>query len=67
MPQAEQALLSTEAAYSTGGANVLDLLDGQRLLLDVRLGLARLHADYLVTLADLERATGSAIPEEGPP
>lgn len=67
VPQAEQALLSTEAAYSTGGADVLDLLDGQRLLLDVRLGLARLHADYFLTLADLERATGSAIPEEAPP
>ena len=66
LPQAEQALLSTEAAYSTGGADVLDLLDGGRMLLDVRLGLARLHADYFATLADLERATGFEIPEEEP-
>ena len=66
LPQAEQALLSTEAAYSTGGADVLELLDGGRMLLDVRLGLARLHADYFATLADLERATGVAIPEENP-
>ena len=66
LPQAEQALLSTETAYSTGGADALDLLDGGRMLLDVRLGLARLHADYFATLADLERATGFAIPEEDP-
>ena len=66
LPQAEQALLSTEAAYSTGGADVIDLLDGGRMLLDVRLSLARLHTDYFSTLADLERATGSAIPGEDP-
>ena len=66
LPQAEQALLSTEAAYSTGGADVIDLLDGGRMLLDVRLGLARLHADHFSTLADLERASGAAIPEEDP-
>ena len=66
LPQAEQALISTEAAYSTGGADVLDLLDGGRLLLDVRLGLSRLHADYFVALADVERAAGSPVPEEAP-
>ncbi len=66
LPQAEQALLATEATYSTGETGVLDLLDGGRMLLDVRLGLARLHADYFATLADLERATGFAIPEADP-
>ncbi len=65
-PQAEQALSAAEAAYTTGGAGVLDLMDGQRVLLEVRLGLARLDADHRKALADLERVVGTAIPE-GPP
>lgn len=61
LPQTEQALYSTEAAYSTGTAGVLDLLDGERRLLDVRLGLARIRTDYMKALADLERAVGSPV------
>lgn len=63
LPQAKHALRTSEDAYSTGAAGVLDLLDSERMLLDIRLGLARLHADYLRTLADLERAVGGPIPE----
>lgn len=66
VPQAEQALQSTRAAYSNGTLGVVSLLDVQRMLLDVRLGLARLHADYFDAMADLERAIGSAVPEEDP-
>ena len=40
IPQAQQSLQSAEAAYSTGGLGVLDLLDSERVLLEVRLGLA---------------------------
>lgn len=64
LPQTEQALYSTEAAYSTGTAGVLDLLDGERRLLDVRLGLARLGTDYMKAMADLERAVGSPVAGE---
>ena len=64
LPQTEQALYSTEAAYSTGTAGVIDLLDGERKLLDVRLGLARLETDYMKALADLERAVGSPVAGE---
>ncbi len=66
VPQAEQALESTEAAYSNGTIEVTGLLDIQRTLLDVQLGLARLQADYLKAVADLERAIGTAVPEEVP-
>ncbi len=66
LPQAEQALQSTETAYAGGTTGVLDLLDGERTLLEVRLGLARLETDYLKALADMERAIGSAFPEEKP-
>ena len=64
LPQAEQAQSSTEADYAGGGADALDLLDGQRLLLDVRLGLAQLRTDYYKALADLERVAGTAVPEK---
>ena len=64
LPQAEQALHSAEEAYSTGAAGVLDLLDSEEVLLDVRLGLARLKTDYMKALADMERAIGSPFPEE---
>ncbi|MDE0055710.1 MAG: TolC family protein [Gammaproteobacteria bacterium] len=64
LPQAEQALRSTEEAYSTGTTGVLELLDSEEVLLDVRLGLARLEADYMKTLAEVERAIGSAFPAE---
>ncbi len=64
LPQAEQALRSTEEAYSTGTTGVLELLDSEEVLLDVRLGLARLETDYMKTLAEMERAVGSAFPLE---
>lgn len=64
VPQAEQALESTLAAYANGTVEVTGLLDIQRTLLDVRLGLARLQADYLKAVADLERVIGAAVPEE---
>ncbi len=64
VPQAEQALESTLAAYANGTVEVTGLLDIQRTLLDAQLGLARLQADYLKAVADLERAIGAAVPEE---
>lgn len=60
LPQAEQALTSTEAAYSTGTVGVLDLLDSERVLLEVRLGLAQLTSDYMKALAEMERAVGTS-------
>ena len=41
---------------------MLDLLDGERVLLEVRLMIARYRSDYLVALADLERAIGVRFP-----
>lgn len=62
VPQAEQALRATEEAYATGTTGVLDLLNSEEVLLDVRLGLARLQADYMQALADMERAIGAPFP-----
>jgi cobalt-zinc-cadmium efflux system outer membrane protein len=66
MPQARQSLQSAEAAYSTGSLGVLDLLDSERVLLEVRLGLAQYTSDYMKSLADLERAIGAPFPEVKP-
>ena len=63
LPQARQALRSTEAAYSTGNLEVLDLLDSERVLLNVQLGLAQFESDYMKALAEMERAIGSQFPE----
>ncbi len=63
LPQAEQSLRSAEAAYSTGTLGVLDLLDSERVLLNVRLGLAQLTSEFMKSLADMERAIGAPFPE----
>ena len=62
VPQAEQALKATEEAYATGTTGVLDLLDSEEVLLEVRLGLARLEADYMRALAEMEYAIGAPFP-----
>ena len=62
IPQAEQALESTVAAYSTGQLKSLDLIDSERFLLSVRLAHARLKSDYLKALTEIERAIGAAFP-----
>jgi outer membrane protein, heavy metal efflux system len=62
LPQAREAQDSTEAAYQTGQVSVLDLLDSERVLLDVRLANERQRVDYLVAQAELERAVGVRFP-----
>ena len=63
VPQSESALASTESAYETGQLGALELLDSERVLLDIRLAQARLGADYLKALARLELALGTRFPE----
>jgi cobalt-zinc-cadmium efflux system outer membrane protein len=63
IPQSEETLRSTEAAYETGQLGVLDLLDSERTLLNVRLVNARYYSDLLSALANLERAIGTQFPE----
>jgi cobalt-zinc-cadmium efflux system outer membrane protein len=60
-PQAEEALRSVEVAYSSGSAGALDLVDAERVLLDVRIGTARARADYWIALAHLEGAVGAPL------
>ena len=59
--QAEQSLLSAEAGYSTGSQSALDLLDAERVLLDVRTGTERNRANYAIAIAQLEGAVGEPL------
>jgi cobalt-zinc-cadmium efflux system outer membrane protein len=59
--QADQSLRSAEAGYAAGTANALDLLDAERVLLDVRIASARARTDYAVALAQLEGAVGAPL------
>ena len=65
--QAEESLSSAEDAYSAGSASALDLLDAERVLLDVRTSTARARADYAITLALLEGAVGEPLDPGRPP
>ena len=59
--QAEQSLRSAEAGYAAGTLNSLDLLDAERVLLEVRTAIERSGADYAIALARLEGAVGEPL------
>jgi cobalt-zinc-cadmium efflux system outer membrane protein len=59
--QADQSLRSAEAGYGSGSLNSLDLLDAERVLLDVRTATERARADYAIALARLEGAVGEPV------
>ncbi len=61
LAQAEEALSSSEAAYTTGKLNALDLLDAEHVLFEVRTAAARTRADHAIALAKLEGAVASSI------
>ena len=52
--QASQSLRSAESAYAAGTADALDLLDAERVLLQVRIAAERIRADLDVAVARLE-------------
>jgi outer membrane protein TolC len=62
VPQAEEALASAEAAYTTNRQSLLDLLDAERVLFQARLTYSRLLADQWIALADLEYGLGRSFP-----
>jgi cobalt-zinc-cadmium efflux system outer membrane protein len=58
MPQSEQTLEVSRAAYQTDRVDFLALIDNQRVLLDVQHSYYRALSDFEQALADLERAVG---------
>ena len=65
IPQTEEALRATETAYETGQLGVLELLDSERSLIDVRSLRARYLSDLLIAMTALERAIGTRVPRSG--
>jgi cobalt-zinc-cadmium efflux system outer membrane protein len=61
--QAEQSLRSAESGYAAGNLNSLDLLDAERVLLDVRTGIERARADHAIAVARIEGAIGVPLDE----
>jgi cobalt-zinc-cadmium efflux system outer membrane protein len=59
--QAEQSLRSAEAGYAAGQLNALDLLDAERVLLEIRTSAARTLADYDTAVARLEGAVAGPV------
>lgn len=62
IPQAEESLASAESSYKTGRLGVLDLLDAERVLFQIRLAQHRQIADYWIALAALEETMARPIP-----
>ncbi len=63
IPQAEQTLQSTIAAYQTGKTDFLMLLDSYRMLLMSKLDYYMAKMNYLSSQAALEQAVGLSIAE----
>ena len=62
--QAQEALRSAESGYAAGAVGALDLLDAERVLLEVRIATARSRADYQITWSRLEGAVGAPLAAE---
>ncbi len=63
IPQARQSMESAESGYVTGIVSFLDLLDAERVLLNIQFGYWRAYTDYLKDISDLERAVGIQLPQ----
>jgi outer membrane protein TolC len=59
LPQAEQSLQSTLAAYETGRSDFLSLIDSYRMVQMLKMDYYMLVGEYFANVAQLERATGS--------
>jgi cobalt-zinc-cadmium efflux system outer membrane protein len=58
IPQAEQSLKASEVGYLAGKVDFLNLLDSERMLLQIKIGYFKSIADLGKSLAQLERVVG---------
>ncbi len=61
IPQAEISLQSALSAYRSGTFGFLDLLDSERMLLQLRLAFLKEQVNYRKTIADLERSVAEEL------
>ncbi len=66
-PLAKNSLDVSEQAYQAGGADFLQLIDAQRLLLDVQLSYQRAIADREQRLAQIEMIVGAELQDSTAP
>ncbi len=59
VPQAEAALKASLAGYEAGQIDFLNLLDSQRMLLDIKIERNEIFAELEIAKAELEKAVGS--------
>jgi outer membrane protein TolC len=62
IPKAKQSLGATETSYRAGGADFLDIIDAQRVLLEFQLSYERALADLAGRLAEVEMLVGRPLP-----
>ena len=65
LPEAQQSVKVSEAAYQSDRLDFLGLLDSQRALLEFRLDYERYLLEYGVAMADLERIVGTPLDRVG--
>lgn len=65
IPKARESLQATEAAFQAGQANFVDLVDGERTLLEFQLTFERMLADHAQRAAELEMLVGKELPRTG--
>ena len=58
IPKAEESLAATEAAFQTGSADYLDMIEAERTLLELRLSAERAAANRLLAEATIDRLLG---------
>ena len=66
VPQSDQTLAVSRAAYQTDQGSFLTLIDNQRVLLDVQRAYYRALSDLEQARADLARAVGTDLPPDVP-
>ncbi|MDH5562124.1 MAG: TolC family protein [Nitrospirota bacterium] len=64
LKQAQEALRIAQVSFKFGEANLMDVLDAQRVLRQTRLDYAQAQYDLAIALTELERLTGE--PPPGP-
>lgn len=67
VPRATESLKVTERAFVAGKADFGDLVDAQRVLLELQLTRERALADRAIRLATLERMVARPLPKTGAP
>jgi len=63
LPQAEASFKAVTAAYQNNRAEFSSLIESQNLLLDIQTSLYKAQADRDASVADLERAIGTKLPD----